>query len=70
MKKEQLFDKLRKATTQQFDMPATPVKGIVYNDVVKQFIEISKAVGGKVIEAKTNDGLSRSKGVCIECERH
>ena len=59
MKKEQLFDKLHKATTQQFDMPATPVKGIVYNDVVKQFIVISKTVGGKVIEAKPNEDLNK-----------
>lgn len=42
MKKEQLFDKLRKATTQQFDMPATPVKGIVYNNVVKKLLKYLK----------------------------
>ena len=74
MKKEQLFDKLRGGITQQFDMPAKTVKGIVYEDIIKQFIEISKTVGGKVIEAKATDdlnaqGLSRCKGILIKCER-
>ena len=58
MKKEELFDKLRGGVTQQFDMPAEPVKGIVYEDIIKQFIEISKIVGGKVIEAKASDDLN------------
>ena len=58
MKKEQLFDKLRGSITQQFDMPAEPVKGIVYEDIIKQFIEISKTVGGKVIEVKATDDLN------------
>lgn len=58
MKKEQLFDKLRGGVTQQFDMPAKPVKGIVYEDIIKQFIEMSKTVGGKVIEAKASDDLN------------
>ncbi|KJJ86290.1 hypothetical protein M573_131006 [Prevotella intermedia ZT] len=58
MKKEQLFDKLRGGITQQFDMPAKTVKGIVYEDIIKQFIEISKTVGGKVIEAKATDDLN------------
>ncbi len=58
MKKEQLFDNLRSGVTQQFDMPAEPVKGIVYENIIKQFIEISKTVGGKVIEAKATDDLN------------
>lgn len=58
MKKEELFDKLRGDVTQQFDMPAKPVKGIVYEDIIKQFIEMSKTVGGKVIEVKANDDLN------------
>ena len=58
MKKEQLFDKLRGSITQQFDMPAEPVKGIVYEDIIKQFIEISKTVGGKVIEVQATDDLN------------
>ncbi len=58
MEKEQLFDKLRGGVTQQFDMPAKRVKGIVYQDIIKQFIEISKTVGGKVIEVKASDDLN------------
>lgn len=58
MKKEQLFDKLRGSITQQFDMPAKTVKGIVYEDIIKQFIEISKTVGGKVIEVEATDDLN------------
>lgn len=58
MKKEELFDKLRGGITQQFDMPAEPVTGIVYEDIIKQFIEMSKTVGGKVIEAKATDDLN------------
>lgn len=58
MKKEELFDKLRGGVTQQFDMPAEPVKDIVYEDIIKQFIQISKTVGGKVIEAKATDDLN------------
>lgn len=58
MKKEQLLDKLRGGITQQFDMPTEPVKGIVYEDIIKQFIEISKTVGGKVIEVEATDDLN------------
>ena len=58
MKKEELFDKLRGGITQQFDMAAEPVTGIVYEDIIKQFIEMSKTVGGKVIEAKASDDLN------------
>lgn len=58
MKKEDLLNKLRQGTTVQFDMPEEPVKGIVYKNVAEQFIEISKTVGGKVIEAKPDDDLN------------
>ena len=58
MKKEELLDKLRRNTTQQFDMPTKPVQGIVYTDVVKEFIGMSKIVGSKVIEMKKGDNLN------------
>ena len=58
MKKEELLDKLRRNTTQQFDMPTKPVQGIVYPDVVKEFIGMSKTVGSKVIEVKKGDNLN------------
>ena len=49
MKKEDFLNKLRKNTHVQFDMPAVDVKGIQYEDTLKQFIEMTKSVGGKVI---------------------
>ena len=58
MKKEELLDKLRRNITQQFDMPTKPVQGIVYTDVVKEFIGMSKTVGSKVIEVKKGDNLN------------
>ncbi|WP_276738128.1 LutC/YkgG family protein [Prevotella pallens] len=58
MKKEELLDKLRRNITQQFDMPTKPVQGIVYIDVVKEFIGMSKTVGSKVIEVKKGDNLN------------
>ena len=39
-------------------MPETAVKGITYPDVARQFIETSKNVGCKVIEAKETDDLN------------
>ena len=58
MKKEELLDKLRRNITQQFDMPTKPGQGIVYIDVVKEFIGMSKTVGSKVIEVKKGDNLN------------
>ena len=58
MKKEELLDKLRRNITQQFDMPTKPVQGIVYTDVGKEFIGMSKTVGSKVIEVKKGDNLN------------
>ena len=60
MKKEDLFAKLRQGTCQQFDMPKEPVKGIVYDDVAKQFIEMSRTVGAKVIEVSPGDDLNET----------
>ena len=55
MKKEDLLDKLRKNTREQFDMPDLSINAIKYPDTVKQFIEMSKAVGGKVKCIKKTD---------------
>lgn len=48
MRKEDLFNKLRQNTKQQYDMPDLTIKAIEYDDKVKQFIEMSQTVGGKV----------------------
>lgn len=58
MNKEELLSKLRRNTIHQFDMPETPVKGIKYQDVVQQFIDMSRNVGSEVIEAKADDDIN------------
>lgn len=55
--KEELLEKLRHNTREQYDMPSADVKGIGYADTVKQFIEMSKTVGSQVIMAKPGDTL-------------
>ena len=58
MKKEDLFDKLRKNTREQFDMPDLTINAIKYPDTVKQFIEMSQTVGGKVKCIKKSDDVN------------
>ena len=55
MLKEDFLNKLRKNTHVQFDMPKTEVQGIQYDDTLQQFIEMTKSVGGHVIEAKEGE---------------
>ena len=57
MNKEDFLNKLRKNTHVQFDMPAVDVKGIQYEDTLKQFIEMTESVGGHVIEAEVGESL-------------
>ena len=55
MKKEDFLNKLRKNTHVQYDMPDMKIDGIQYEDTLQQFIEMTKAVGGHVIEASKDD---------------
>ena len=55
MKKEDFLNKLRKNTHVQYDMPDMKIDGIQYVDILQQFIEMTKAVGGHVIEASKDD---------------
>ena len=55
--KEELLDKLRNNTREQYDMPATDIEGIAYADTVEQFIKMSETVGSRVIVAKPGDRL-------------
>ena len=55
--KEELLQKLRSNTREQYDMPADDIQGITYDDTVAQFIEMSQAVGANVGEAATGDSL-------------
>ncbi|MBR5687342.1 MAG: LUD domain-containing protein [Prevotella sp.] len=59
MKKEELFDKLRRNTREQFDMPDLTINAIKYPDTVKQFIEMSKTVGGKVKCINKEDDVNK-----------
>lgn len=55
MKKEDFLNKLRQNTHVQYDMPDMKIDGIQYVDILQQFIEMTKAVGGHVIEASKDD---------------
>ena len=55
--KEELLEKLRHATREQYDMPATEVAGIAYDNTVAQFVDMSKTVGSNVIIAQPGDSL-------------
>lgn len=57
MYKEELLAKLRRNTSEQYDMPTTDIHSISYEDTVTQFIEMSKTVGANVIVAQQGDSL-------------
>lgn len=60
MKKEDLLARLRQNTRQQYDMPRMDdLQGITYADTYRQFVDMTKSVGGKVVEARKTDDLSR-----------
>ena len=44
MKKEDFLNKLRQNTHFQYDMPKEEIKGIEYEDTLKQFIEMTESV--------------------------
>ena len=48
MKKEYLFEKLKRNTHVHCDMPDMDIAGIVYADPLAQFCEMVVAVGGKI----------------------
>ena len=39
--KDELLEKLRRNTHEQYSMPDTPIDGISYDDTVKQFVDIA-----------------------------
>lgn len=55
--KDELLEKLRRNTHEQYPMPNTPIDGISYDDTVKQFVDMSMSVGSKVVMAKPNEKL-------------
>lgn len=57
MYKEELLQKLRRNTREQYDMPKDDIKGIAYDDTVAQFVETSKTVGAQVVMAQAGESL-------------
>lgn len=60
MRKEELLQKLRANTKVQYDMPAMDdLHGITYADPYQQFAEMTKTVGGRIVEARKTDDLNQ-----------
>lgn len=55
--KNELLDKLRRNTREQYDMPASDIKGITYADTIEQFVSMSHTVGSNVVVAKEGESL-------------
>lgn len=59
MYKEDLLAKIRANIHKTYDMPSfDEMKGVQYADPLKQFVEMSKTVGGKVVEMRANDNIN------------
>lgn len=58
MKKEDFLNKLRQNTHVQYDMPDMKIEGIQYENTLQQFIDMTKSVGGHVIEAKEGEEIN------------
>lgn len=58
MRKEELFEKLRANTREQYAMPDMNIEGIKYEDTYRQFVEMTETVGGKVVKARKTDDLN------------
>lgn len=57
MKKEDFLNKLRQNTHVQYDMPDMKIEGIQYENTLQQFIDMTKSVGGHVMEAEEGDDM-------------
>ncbi|MGI6232745.1 MAG: LutC/YkgG family protein [Prevotella sp.] len=57
MKKEELFDKLRKNTSRQYDMPDMDINAIHYDDTLATFTKMTESVGGRVVRARKTEDL-------------
>lgn len=55
--KNELLEKLRRNTREQYAMPSADVDGITYADTVGQFIEMSRTVGAQVVVASQGESL-------------
>ena len=57
MKKEDFLNKLRQNTHVQYDMHDMKIEGIQYENTLQQFIDMTKSVGGHVMEAEEGDDM-------------
>ena len=59
MNKEDLLAKIRANIHTTYDMPSfDDMKGVQYADPLKQFVEMSKTVGGKVVELENGQDIN------------
>ena len=59
MNKEDLLAKIRANIHTKYDMPSfDDMKGVQYADPLKQFVEMSKTVGGKVVELEKGQDIN------------
>lgn len=56
--KEDILNNIRKNIKHTYDMPDLNITGIQYTDKLKQFIEISKFVGGEAIELNEGENIN------------
>ena len=59
IRKEEILSRIRAGVKERYDMPALDdIRGITYPDPLKQFVEMSEAVGGKVVELAPGEDLN------------
>ncbi|MDD6780684.1 MAG: LUD domain-containing protein [Prevotellaceae bacterium] len=65
MNKEDLLAKIRANIYTTYDMPSfDDMKGVQYADPLKQFVEMSKTVGGKVVELENGQDINEVIKTC------
>lgn len=65
MYKEDLLAKIRANIHTTYDMPSfDEMKGVQYSDPLKQFVEMSKTVGGRVVELEAGQDINDVIKVC------
>ena len=65
MNKEDLLAKIRANIHTTYDMPSfDDMKGVQYADPLKQFVEMSKTVGGKVVELEKGQDINEVIKTC------
>ena len=58
-RKEEILSRIRAGVKERYDMPALDdIQGITYPDTLTQFVQMSEAVGGKVIEPAPGEELN------------